>query len=101
MTDNKLVTLIVAGFIAALGFTFMGVVIGQQTLPAKTKTQTVYVQHPKGLHRLPQFGENTNLGALTKVCDVWANFTPTATLPFKAGQHYVSECKIIVTPPSG
>jgi len=87
-----LVILISGISIASTGFIF------PQT---KTRIEYRYVNHPKGLHSLPQFNSNDDIGGLTRVCEVWANFTPTPTLPFKSGQRFVSDCSIVKTGPKG
>lgn len=67
----------------------------------RLETRVVFRDHPKGLHRLPQFDDTTVMGPLTRVCDVWANFTPSASLAFAEGQRYLTECRIVATPPKG
>lgn len=66
----------------------------------RVETRAVVKLHP-GLRHLPAYDSREELGAITKVCEAWANFDPATTTAFALGQKYQTECAIVRTGPKG
>ena len=62
-----------------------------------SQVKIVHREHPVGLRRIASLDEETRMGALTRSCQVWANFRPDAATSFLPGQRYVSECRVLAS----